>query len=150
MDWNIFFPRNPEPEFFRIGALFNGIYTLVLPDGSHRTFRIATQYPDSWMPGKRIMGVLVGPDNTRDFEKFSFVDHTGIKIWKSLRGTGDRPSKYQQWADIIWRIANGETIEGYELLEARHCIKCNRLLTTESAILAGIGSTCEKGFQWER
>lgn len=150
MDWSKYFPPITESAPIHIGRLFNGIFTLCLPDGSHRTFRIATQYPGSWMEGKRCMGLLVGPHNDipGDYEKFAFVDEFGIHVWKSLRGTQDKPSKHKEYADIIWRIASGETVEGYELLESRHCIKCNRTLTTPDAVMKGIGSTCEKAWGW--
>lgn len=145
IDWNRYFGE-PEPPAspFKINRLYNGIYTLCLPDGSHRTFKISTQYPGSWAAGRRVLSLLVGPDNTADYEKCGFVNETGIEIWKRIRGTQDKPSAIEGYADLIWRLAGGETVAGCELLESRHCLICNRTLTDKESIELGIGPTCRE------
>lgn len=142
IDWTTYAESFAAFKTPPLGRLFNGIMTLTLPDGGHRTFRIKTQYADSWMPGKRTIGILVGPDNCTDYEMFGFVETEGIRIFKRILGTGDEASAYKRYADVLWRMAGGEAIPGYEVLESRHCLRCNRLLTDEESIMTGLGPTC--------
>lgn len=132
-------PKCPPP----MGRIYNGFLTLTLPDGGHRTFQIKTGYDGTRWAGKRTFGLLVGPSNTTDYDIIATLDLDGFKMLKRVMGTGDAPAKLPQWLDVIWRMAGGEKAEGYDVLEARHCIRCNRLLTTETSILSGIGEICE-------
>jgi hypothetical protein len=129
-----------------LGRLYNGIMTLTLPDGGHRTFKIATGYDGTIWAGKRVVSILVGPDNAGDgdYEKVAFLTADGIKPFKRIMGTQDHAGKIPKWLDVLWRMAGGEQIEGYTVHESRHCLRCNRRLTTPRAVLMGLGSECEK------
>lgn len=123
----------------------NGMYTLIFPDGWHKTFRISTQpLKSKFAPGKRIIRILIGPRNTEDYEPFAFVDDEGIHVWKSKRGP-----KLLKYAEIIWLLATGQDVVGddgevlpFELEVSKRCLKCNRELTTPESLERGIGPEC--------
>lgn len=121
----------------------NGIFTLTLPDGGHRTFRIYTKRQTAkFAPGQRIIAILVGPDNTNDYEDWGFVTDQGIKPWAARRS-----KKYEEYAAVLWEIlAGGGEVVGYELTACRKCLVCNRPLTTPESIEAGIGPECAERY----
>lgn len=136
--------ETPEP-IRREARIYNGFYTLTFPDGSHRTFRVHTKKADAkFAPGKRIISILIGPQNTTDYEGFGFVSETGVTVWKSKRGPKDIPSKLESYAGIIWDLATGEAIDGYSLHVSRRCLRCNRELTDPESIERGIGPVCSE------
>ena len=134
----------PSAPVVKASKIPNGFYTLTFPDDSHKTFRIHTKKSTSkFAPGKRVFSLLIGPDNTADYEGQGFVDETGIHVWKQKRGGQYNPSKIEQYAAIVWSLAvDGESLEGYELLVSKRCLRCNRLLTDDVSISLGIGPTC--------
>lgn len=132
----------PVPTIKRASRIFNGLYSVTFPDGTHRTFKIHTkQLTAKFAAGKRIISLLVGPDNEKDYEPWGFVDDSGISVWKRLRG-GRQPSKYEVFAEVIWKLATDETVPGHELLVSRTCLICSRTLTDPESIEYGIGPTC--------
>lgn len=149
-DWDELFERAikkkwPEQVVMPHGipSVHNGIYTLTLPDGGHRTFRISTQGErSSFAPGRRLISLLVGPDNTNDYESVAFLNDTGPEVWKRHRG-----HRVENWLAVLWRMSQGEQVTGYELLVARHCMWCNRVLTDSASIERGYGPTCWKRHQ---
>lgn len=119
----------------------NGFYTLTLPDGGHRTFRVHTRHPNAkFAPGQRVIGLLIGPDNTSDYEGVAFLAAGGIQIWKRHRG-----GKTEVWLGVLWELMRGGHVDGCELLVSKRCLVCNRTLTDDESIARGIGPTC-----WER
>lgn len=119
-------------------VIHNGIYTLTLPDGGHRTWKIHTRKNHvKFAPGKRVISLLTGPDNESDYEMVGFVDDRGIKPWGRFGHLG-------KFTDVIWRLATGELVDGYSLLVSGRCVRCNRTLTTEESIRRGIGDECWK------
>lgn len=118
--------------------LTNGFYTLTFPDGSHKTFRIRTE-KNGIFKGRRTIAILIGPDNSNDYDSFGFIEEDGPKVWTRLKNT--RQAVYPQ---IIWDISKGEQIEGYELLVSTRCLICNRPLTKPSSINKNIGENCYK------
>lgn len=134
-----------NPAWKRQALVFNGVYTLTLPDGSHRTFQIKTK-PDTskFAPGQRIISLLTGPDNTQDYEAFGFVDDCGVRVWKKKQGAPGKPSKFQEYVEIFWDLATGQEIEGCELLASLNCLRCNRPLTDPESLYVGWGPTCRK------
>lgn len=124
----------------------NGEFTIKSPRGGHKTFQIKTTLRGK-LKGKRILKVLVGPDNTTDYEGFAFVsdDETRFNVWARFKGT-DREMYATMLLDMM---QNGEAsqfaIKGYELLKATVCRKCNRKLTTPESIESGIGPICAGG-----
>lgn len=123
----------------------NGYYTITFPDGSHRTFRIHRQRETAkFAPNQRLISLLIGPDNsgTGDYERFGFVGEDSVRVWKKFQGGRDKPSKYERYADLLWRLATGEVIEGHELMVSERCLFCNRELTDPVSIERKIGPSC--------
>lgn len=125
--------------------VFNGHYTIKSGQtGDHRTFRIRTQPEDAdFAPGKRIVGLLTGPDNEVSYTGFAFIDDDGIFVWSKKRGEG----LWATYAEMLWSLAlDGEkspwTKKGYSLMVEGRCIKCNRLLTEPSSLETGVGPVC--------
>lgn len=117
----------------------NGFYTITFPCGSFRTLRIRTEKHGPF-EGKRTIALLIGPVNTTDYQIFGFVTDDGVQVWKRAKNTKD-----ERYAELLWRMATGEEIEGHELVVSKRCLICNRPLTTPKAVERGIGDTC-----WER
>lgn len=116
----------------------NGFYTLVLPGGEHRTFRIRTKrLTAKFAPGQRLLGMLTGPDNEADYQEFAFVTDEGFRTWNRYRG-----SDMMVLADVLWRLAIGESVAGYSLEVSKRCLVCNRRLTTPESIARQIGASC--------
>jgi hypothetical protein len=126
-------------------VVYNGIYTLKVPGGCHKTFRIATKpLKSKFAPGQRIIALLTGPDNEQSYQPFGFVDDGGIRVWSRFRGTNAVPTQHDHWARYVWELANGRDVIGYSLLVSRRCIVCNRTLTTPESIETGVGPSCKK------
>lgn len=117
--------------------IHNGYYTLTLPCGTHRTFRLYTQQKGRLM-GKRLLGLLIGPDNTSDYEDFAFLEADGFKVWK--RFANQRQAEYAKL--LTKMVVEGELLDGHELTESRRCLKCNRPLTDPESNRLGIGPKC--------
>jgi hypothetical protein len=143
----------------RVSPIFNGFFTITSPTGEHRTFRIHTQ-PDAesqlkrgrrepFAPGKRIISLLVGPDNGRDYKGFGFVTDDGISVWRKFARNNPRAdaTTHEKYANLVWSLAtDGENSpfyrKGARLLFEGRCIKCNRRLTEPTSIKLGIGPEC--------
>ncbi len=133
--------------------VFNGRYTIESTEtGTHRTFRIWTQPQDAeFAGGKRIVGLLTGPENSNpnDYTGFAFIDDFGIHVWKSKRGT---EALFDIYAVQLWSLALDAGFspcvdQGYRLFIEGRCLRCNRALTTPDSIRLGIGPICAgKGF----
>jgi hypothetical protein len=132
--------------------VFNGIYTIRnRSTGEHRTFRVKTQPDDSnFAPGKRVVGLLIGPDNGSNYRRFAFVDDNGIHVWTKCRSTRPgRKSDYEYYAMALWGLTSPNDNEAtrawhqkYDIQVAKHCVRCNRLLTHPESLLTGIGPDC--------
>jgi hypothetical protein len=119
----------------------NGFYTLTFPCGTHKTFRIATQQQGP-MAGRRIVSLLIGPQNTDDYESVGEIvrlDPPGIAPWKKFKG-----KKVGEYLDLLWAMLKGEKIEDHELIVSKRCLRCNRPLTTPESVARGIGPECER------
>lgn len=106
--------------------------------GTHRTFRIRTQKPDDkFAPGERILSLLVGPDNTRDYLQIAFVKDDGrINLWGKYR-----TEQYQRLIRVL------QNPDHYRNLGCRYhydgrCRRCNRTLTTPESVRSGLGPVC--------
>jgi hypothetical protein len=118
--------------------LSNGVFTLTFPDGSHRTYRVRLDR-EGIHAGKRTLALLIGPDGTQDYETVAVVTSDGFKMFKRFsRG------KSQEHAQLLWMLAKGDEIEGYDLLVSKRCRCCNRPLTTPESIELEIGPDCRK------
>ena len=121
-------------------AIPNGFHTISFPDGSQKTFRIRTKPIDSkFAPGKRVIGLLIGPDNTSDYEDFAFLFESGAVCWKRFRN-----GKHQEYAELLVSL-HKEPIDGYNISIEKRCLVCNRTLTDPESIRLGIGPVCRGG-----
>ncbi len=116
----------------------NGKWTIENPaTGGHRTFQIRTQADDArFAPGKRIVALLSGPDNTSDYQGFGFVENGRIKVWRKKQDT--------VFVKFAHMLANPKYWEDKGLVyhfEGK-CRRCNRTLTTPESIESGIGPVC--------
>lgn len=118
----------------------NGTITLLnTATGNHRTFRVKTQPEDAkFAPGKRVLALLTGGDNTNDYTQFAFVNDDGtVVVWKNHRG-----GVYDVYARMLADPAAFEA-RGVEYhWEQVRCRRCNRKLTTPESLEAGIGPDC--------
>ena len=113
----------------------NGEITLTNPKtGGHRTFRIKTCKKGN-LEGKRILSMLIGPNNEEDYLGIGFVDENGIYIWRKYQGT-----MYEKTAECLVRIKELGLIHQF----STKCRRCNRLLTDGTSISLGIGPECIK------
>ena len=122
----------------------NGEITMQNPEtGNHRTIRIRTQPQDArFAPGSRIVYLLNGHDNERDYLPFAFLNDRGqVIVWRRYRNAGS-PTAFEQLARMIEDPARFEA-RGIVYLFATTCRRCNRKLTTPQSIERGIGPVCE-------
>lgn len=111
----------------------NGKITISNPNtGNHRTFQIKTVKKGN-LAGKRILSMLIGPNNEQDYLGIGFVDDTGIKIWNRHKGT-----LYEKTANCLLKIEELGLISQF----STKCRVCNRELTTPESIETGIGPIC--------
>lgn len=117
----------------------NGTVTVKNPaTGDHRTFRVKKQKDDAnFMPGKRLVALLTGPDNRNNFTTFGIVGDRGIILWKKHRG-----DKFYQWA-AGFLVDPSKWADKLELSVEGKCRLCNRKLTTPESIEEGIGPKCK-------
>lgn len=135
------FDEAAKRDLLATSSICNGYYTLTFSDGGHRTFRVHTQAPDSrFASGKRIVSLLIGPDNTKDYEGVAFLTAEGVRVWKRFVGT-----RTAVWLDLLWDMMNGERFDGCGLEVSRACLCCNRPLTTPESLERGVGPIC-----WEK
>lgn len=117
----------------------NGIVSMLsLRTGEHRTFRIRTQKEDAkFMPGKRLVAILAGPDNESDYRAFGVLDDDGqIHLWKKHQS-----EKFYQWVALA--LMHPERfLDRVEFSFDGRCRRCNRLLTDPQSVASGIGPTC--------
>jgi hypothetical protein len=144
--------------------LQNGTYTVSHPDRAHFTVEVRTALKGG-LAGKRIIALLVGSDNTADYMGVAFWDDDAegkgkANVWRKHRGDGSRgvvdgyawseafsivERKLTMMLDLALRGDEGFWhAEGYELLRAGACVRCNRKLTTPESIELGIGPVCAR------
>ena len=138
-----------------------GTYTVTHPKRGHWTVKCHTVQSGP-LAGKRILSLLVGPDNVNSFAGVAFWDDEQRRavMWKSNRSTAckhgiidgygwgelwnETEKKLAVWADLVLRKERGYwRSEGCELLLESRCVACNRKLTTPESIKSGIGPQCK-------
>lgn len=117
----------------------NGKFTVKsVATGEHRTYRVRTQDQDSrFAPGKRVIGILTGPDNTNDYLNFGFVTEKGIEVWSR------QSTKFAQHAKMLTNMLANVLTGKIEVYAETKCRVCNRTLTTPESVKSGIGPICE-------
>lgn len=118
----------------------NGIITIKNPKtGNHRTFLIKTQKKDAkFMPGERIIHLLTGSDNTKDYTSFGILKDDKVVLWKRYRNS-DVYLWYKKFFENFDRMQ-----EKLEINFEGKCRVCNRPLTTPDSVSSGIGPICSK------
>lgn len=113
----------------------NGIITVKNPKtGNHRTFQIKTAKGGN-LAGKRIVSLLIGPDNTQDYKALGFVSDRGVVTWGRYVGTD-----YQRTIEVLNHLDRLNLEVYFETC----CRRCNRPLTTPESVTSGIGPECAK------
>jgi hypothetical protein len=140
----------PESHLQDDGRVKNGTYTLVSEkSGEHRTLRIATvQNKSSGLHGKRILSMLVGPNNEADYIGFAFVqDDNTLRVWGAFRSTITADIGGALMA-ILSRgrvqpdgSVRADPLRAHVLFKSA-CRVCNRPLTCPESIRTGIGPVC--------
>lgn len=116
-----------------IEKLWPGIYTIETEHG-HRTFQVHVQpSDDEFAPGESILSYLCGPNNTDDYIACAFIKPERVIPFRKFR------SNDSLMADIAQLVADPD-----EALKAKHCRRCNRVLTTPESVSAGYGPECVK------
>ena len=117
----------------------NGEVTIENPEtGGYRTFSIRTQGEDSrFAPGRRVVALLAGPDNTSDYQGFGFADASGIKVW----GKKAAKKSFCTFADMLENPSKWES-KGAVYHFSTKCRVCNRKLTPPESVTSGIGPIC--------
>jgi len=135
--------------FMAASRIFNGTFTIHNPHtGNHRTLRIKTQSDKAnFAPGKRIISLLTGPDNTSDYKSFGFVYEEGIVVWGKYRSKNGPESDYERLAAILWSLWHERSKSPYakfglKLIDSCTCVYCNRQLTDTMSALTGVGPEC--------
>lgn len=117
----------------------NGVFTVKsLRTGDHRTFRVRTQPADaSFAPGKRVLSLLTGPDNGKDYTGFAFVESDGVHLWQRCD-----TELYRKYAAMLEKLREHVAEGRIEVLASTTCRVCNRTLTTPESVESGIGPVC--------
>jgi len=117
----------------------------------YRTFKVKKVQTNDFMTGKRLVGLLTGPDNFADFKLFGYVNDDTDRVVVFKKHTSlERPTAFQWYAHMINVLVAGEPddgkLSGYSVMESRECRRCGRTLTTPESITNGIGPECaQKG-----
>jgi hypothetical protein len=116
----------------------NGILTVVnKKTNGHRTFQIKTA-KNGPLKGKRIVSMLIGPNNEQDYLGLGFVQDNGfVNVWNKHKGT-----VYEKTLEVLNHL-NDDKLP-LEVLFETTCRACNRKLTNPESIISGIGPECGK------
>jgi len=122
------------------------IFTVHNPTGTHFTYRVQAQ-PSIFNKDETVhmIGVLVGPDNTKDYRYLGMLNPNGsIRLTKKSKfDANDLPFKVLKWAfQVIW--TQSDIPSGYGIKHEGMCGRCRRKLTTPESIDSGFGPECIK------
>ena len=120
----------------------NGFVSMVSKrTGEHRTFRVWTQSEESdFMPGRRLVGLLSGPDNESDYIAFGVLSESGdvVHLWKK-----HKQSEFFRWVSAAL-LDPDRFVDRVEFSFDGRCRRCNRLLTCPESVESGIGPVCSE------
>lgn len=128
--------------FFHGKITFRNVET-----GDHRTFQLRRQPTDAdFAPGKTVLSLLTGSDNTSDYTGFAFVsEKNGVSVWRSKRTS----AHFRYYANMVAGFLFDENAEQlqvqdrvYSIHAERRCAVCGRTLTTPESTELGIGPIC--------
>ena len=151
--------------------IHNGEYTISHPKRGRFTVKVGTAQKGA-LVGKRIIYLLTGPDNTRDYRGVAFwsEEEKVARVWQRYRGPNSiqpldgyhyQLTPVRGWSAVEQKVAifldlalrelakdrvepaaSHFAAEGYQILCSSRCVRCNRLLTTPESITMGIGPEC--------
>ena len=129
--------ETPQAPVYGRQDLAPGRYTIVFEDETYLTLRLTLQAEDAeFMPGKLLVGMLTGPDNTNDYTRIGHVHGGSVRIWSKYRNNDKlREALLVLCGDPI------AAVKAYALVSGR-CGYCNLELTTPASIDAGCGEKC--------
>ena len=133
-------PAQPAPSFQRVA---NGIYTVVLQDGSHVTLRLSDPRFGDFAEGTQVLAYLSGCNNETSFTSFAFVTDAEITVWKKFRG---QLARQLHAAEFLHHMERADVLQAgfaYAMASGR-CFRCNRTLTVPASIHQGLGPECAK------
>lgn len=130
--------------------LFDGYFTVVLDQDTHRTIRVRTQDSDaSFKPGQTILGYLKGTDNYNDYVNFGHVDaRTGkVVIWFKHRENAALAEAVKVLTGDVRAAA-----QAYFKM-SRNCVACGTKITNPDSIAdaegnGGLGPVCKGKASW--
>jgi Family of unknown function (DUF6011) len=146
---NINLPHNERlsDEFApKVSQIRPGIYTVVYPNGEHRTLRVKEAKRMARVgqeTGPLIVGFLSGCDNESDYTYFGFLrDDNGVNFWRSF-ASGQAPERLARIRKAVATIAGDQKAAGLAYaLNSSRCCRCNRTLTVPASIHNGMGPEC--------
>lgn len=132
-------------EFVQAGK---AIFTIHNNAGTHFTYRV--QAKKSIYDKNQtifVIGVLEGPDNTKDYRYAGMMNDNGTVRFtkKSKYDATDLSMKVFNWAmKIVWQGRQDSLPNGYGIKNEGYCGRCRRALTTPESIDSGFGPECIK------
>lgn len=166
-------PIGRAPLDPRLPRIHNGITTVSHPAHGHYTIQVKSVLHGKFA-GKRIVSLLTGPDNTKDYTGIAFLDESKVdpvcNVFRKYRtiiqpqGEGHMQEIAPQPTSLTWNkrwgkiekkcavwlnlVCQGErgywAQEGYKVQSASICVFCNRPLTDAISIEAGAGPECRQ------
>jgi len=120
-----------------------------LASGGHYTYRIVqAKNKDTGKPERRyFVSLLVGPDNTSNYEYMGLVEHhasgeLGFRLTKASKTSYEAAST----RGFMWLIGcvnrERDISDCAEVHHAGKCSACGRKLTTPESIKSGLGPVC--------
>jgi hypothetical protein len=131
-------------------SVYNGEYTIVNPNGEHRTFKIHTARKGG-LAGKRIVSLMTGSDNESSYTGFAFLNNSSVKVWRKKQ---DKLTNcYATLLECIFATLENSDLEQvesafdcfgrtYKVMLSKRCYRCNRKLTNPESIRLGVGPEC--------
>ena len=137
----------------------NGFFTIKSVSGEHKTLKVWTVKTGK-LEGYRMIGLLTGPDNERDYTAFGFVYEDLVTIFNKYKkmtsgvfradfSTGWNPS-WGAWEGLAYvfinclskKKADWMVTDNYSIETSKRCLVCNRRLTNPESLERGIGPEC--------
>lgn len=113
----------------------NGIFTVVLEDGSHVTLRIKDGWGD--VKDKQVAQFLSGADNENSYTGFAFITGRSYKVWNRFKDN----SRITKALETL--LGGDEAEAGLRYaMESGCCCRCGRTLTVPASINMGMGPDC--------
>jgi hypothetical protein len=124
--------------------------TMENPPKPHYTYRVKLKKGDpdgKWKNDAYFVGLLTGPDNTRDFTYLGkLIPETGeVRLTSGSKYT-DETWPVRIVRKVLARIYANDTdaisAAGWELHHEGRCCRCGRTLTVPESVESGIGPEC--------